>query len=225
MAVSRLCSIPDCGKAAVKRGMCNPHYRRTLRERADPCTIPECTKPQANHGMCSAHYSRWKRHGSAHTVLLAKGNAAIFLRSLLQADAVDECITWPFARNNMGYGQIKGFGFYGYVHRIVCAQVHGPAPSPAYDAAHSCGNGHMGCVNPNHLAWKTKKANQADRIAHGTMIWGSAHHCAKLTERDIPIIRSMARILPAKHIAKRYAVHETTIREIIRERTWKQVAP
>lgn len=50
----------------------------------------------------------------------------------------------------------------------MCQKAHGDPPSPKHDAAHSCGRGHEGCVNPNHLSWKTKKQNQADRITHGT---------------------------------------------------------
>jgi len=48
----------------------------------------------------------------------------------------------------------------------MCILAHGEPPFTGAQAAHECGN--SGCFNPNHLSWKTAKANSADRIVHGT---------------------------------------------------------
>lgn len=96
-----------------------------------------------------------------------KGKGIAFLRSLIGHQGQD-CITWPWTRNGCGYGHV---GFNGRIHiasRLMCELARGPAPGLGYEAAHSCGNGHGGCVNPNHLCWKTSQENSIDMIAHGT---------------------------------------------------------
>lgn len=80
----------------------------------------------------------------------------------------DGCLQWPFAAPGDGYGM---FGFNGkllYAHRFMCELAHGKAPSRRHQAAHSCGRGDRGCVNPRHISWKTPKQNQGDRRWHGT---------------------------------------------------------
>lgn len=50
----------------------------------------------------------------------------------------------------------------------MCILAHGEPPSPEHVAAHSCGQGHEGCVNPGHLRWATVAENIADTLKHGT---------------------------------------------------------
>lgn len=81
----------------------------------------------------------------------------------------DDCLFWPFGRNWNGYGHLKPSGGPTvYAHRVMCELAHGEAPSPKHVAAHSCGRGSAGCVNPRHLSWKTARENQIDREQHGT---------------------------------------------------------
>jgi hypothetical protein len=44
--------------------------------------------------------------------------------------------------------------------RIMCEQVHGPAPGPEYDASHLCEDEWL-CICPDHVIWETKKENAA----------------------------------------------------------------
>lgn len=81
----------------------------------------------------------------------------------------DECLSWPFARiRQRGYGILGHEGKHHYAHRLMCEMVNGPAPDDRPQASHSCGNGHLGCVNPRHLSWKSNAENQLDRRVHGT---------------------------------------------------------
>lgn len=75
----------------------------------------------------------------------------------------DYCLIWPFARARQGYGSFGRADKYIYAHRYICELVHG-APPDGYQAAHSCGRGHEGCVNPRHLSWKSPADNQLDRV-------------------------------------------------------------
>jgi hypothetical protein len=97
-----------------------------------------------------------------------KGQAITFLRGLVGHEG-DECVIWPFSHNGLGYGCLGYLGDRHYAHRLMCEIAHGPAPADKPQAAHSCGHGQEGCVNPNHLSWKTNGENQLDRRAHGTL--------------------------------------------------------
>ena len=44
--------------------------------------------------------------------------------------------------------------------RVMCEQVHGPAPGPEYEASHLCLDNWL-CLCPDHVLWETKKENAA----------------------------------------------------------------
>lgn len=75
----------------------------------------------------------------------------------------DDCLIWPFPRDPSGYGHFTRQDRKIYAHRYICERLVGPAPGPKYHAAHSCDNGHLGCVNYRHLSWKSNAENQVDR--------------------------------------------------------------
>jgi len=108
--------------------------------------------------------------GKPGTVPHNKGNGASFqwLKDLV-GHTGDDCIIWPFSRTWNGYGHLGINGVLQKAHRIMCFLAHGNPPEPKYVAAHSCNNGHLGCVNPRHLSWKTPRQNLLDRRAAGTL--------------------------------------------------------
>ena len=80
----------------------------------------------------------------------------------------DDCLLWPFGRDNrVGRGRVQFRGKLEWAHRAMCTLAHGEPPTPKHQAAHSCGNGHLGCINQRHLKWATNSENQHDRRAHG----------------------------------------------------------
>jgi hypothetical protein len=89
-------------------------------------------------------------------------------------------------------------------------------------AAHSCGNGHLGCVNPHHLRWVTPKENAADRDDHGTTPKGENQGNSKLSESDIRSIRSSVGVSQTE-LAQRFGVHQGTISNILLKKTWTHV--
>lgn len=50
--------------------------------------------------------------------------------------------------------------------RAMCIITQGLPENPEFFAIHSCGNGHLSCVNPKHLRWGTNGDNQRDRWIH-----------------------------------------------------------
>lgn len=70
MATNRICSIPECGKAATALGLCPMHRWRLkhkgtteLAPRITACTISECGKKVVANGLCERHYRRIKANG------------------------------------------------------------------------------------------------------------------------------------------------------------------
>src|SRR5690606_17518930 len=114
---------------------------------------------------------------------LPNGTTRRFLESLVGTDQQD-CIPWPFARLRNGYGAMNVRGKVTPAHRVMCEIAHG-APKVGLHACHSCGSGHLACVNPNHLRWGTRRDNMADAKAHGTLVRGSRSSFAKLDEQKV----------------------------------------
>lgn len=148
------------------------------------------------------------------------GELMRFIHEVALNHVSEECLTWPFGKNEKGYGQLWVEGKNGYAHRYICELAHGAPPTPEHQAAHSCGRGHDGCVSPAHLSWKTRAENQADRVEHGTHNRGERSAKAKLTEADARIILSLRGEVRQKELAERFGVSPANISDIHKGRTW-----
>ena len=202
-------------------GSDQPDHRRIVMASCSICSIPDCGKAAIKRGWCQAHYRRWQRHGDPLAGRTPDGAAVRFLQHALSFDG-DECLQWPYARV-YGYGRINLQGRSQIVSRVICEEVHGAAPSPRHEAAHSCGNGRLGCVNPKHISWKTPEQNAADKLLHGTHNRGARHPLAKLTEHDARQIFNDARDYPA--IAAAYGISIATVYDIKSRRSWACLSP
>jgi hypothetical protein len=86
---------------------------------------------------------------------------------------------------------------------------------------HSCDN--PSCCNPEHLFLGTAKDNQSDMAGKDRVQHGSRHYRAKLSEKDIPVIRSLCQSgVGHQTVADRYGVCRQTIEHIVHGRTWKR---
>lgn len=183
------------------------------------CSIPDCDNQTVARGWCSAHYQRWKRHGTPLAGRTQNGALRDFIRNVAIPFDADECLMWPFGRLRSGYADISDGAKKVLVHRIVCESAHGKPPTSSHEAAHTCGNGKLGCVNPRHLRWKTHAENMADMIVHGSSTRGR-HHGTKLTEQEVRQIRSLHRKVNQARLAELFGVCPDTISEIQRRITW-----
>lgn len=136
----------------------------------------------------------------------------------------DKCLIWPFHRDAYGYAGAVTLGKVKIkAYRAACIWANGAPPTPRHEAAHSCGRGHEGCVDPRHLSWKTRKENVADRVLHGTSNNGERNGRAKLVVIDILLIKNaLSRGESCISIAKRHQVHPDSIRRIKRGATWSR---
>ena len=99
--------------------------------------------------------------------LKGKGPGVLWIKAHLDYQG-DDCLPWPYTLDPFyGRGRCSYNGKLYWAHRLMCEFVHGEAPEDRPQAAHSCGNGHLGCCNPKHLSWKSNSENQRDRRAHG----------------------------------------------------------
>lgn len=135
-----------------------------------------------------------------------RGRAYLWLMEH-RSDKSDDCLTWPFSFCR-GYGHFGHLGEMLYAHRFMCELVHGPSPSPRHYAAHSCGNGDKGCVNPLHLSWRTPSQNQLDRTTHGRPSRGGR---PQFTPRQILEIRRLKGRATQDDIAALLGVPRSTI--------------
>lgn len=189
------------------------------------CSIPDCGKPRHARTWCGSHYQRWTKFGDptgGGPDRPLRGSLPGYLEDVVMTFEEDDCLLWPFAKTNAGYGVIRMDGKNVVVSRYVCERVHGRPPTPEHEAAHSCGNGHLGCVSLKHLSWKTPVENQADRIIHGTTNRGERHGMSKLTKQDVLNIRSSQETNVA--LAHRYGVGVGSINNVLARRTWGWLA-
>ncbi len=142
-----------------------------------------------------------------------KGEPAQWIRANVSY-AGEGCLTWPFATNN-GYScHILMDGRKDYAHRHMCRLVNGEAPSSDHEASHFCGRGHLACVDPRHLSWKTGTENQLDRAIHGTKnLWSCR---GKITDRQAGQIRALSGVKPQREIAALFGISRSTVSGIIR---------
>ncbi len=189
------------------------------------CSVHGCSKVHLARGYCKNHYWAFKKYGDPNGRKTAPyGSGLAFLNECLSTET-DECITWPFHRMKNGYPMVRSpEGRVTIASRLVCIMAHGEPASPNLQAAHSCGNGHLGCVNPAHLRWKTALENTREKIVHGTMLRGSKSGMAKLKEDDVLRIRALlASGGTVSGIARDYGVWPACISRIKNRQRWRHL--
>lgn len=184
------------------------------------CSILNCGKPIYRRGWCRGHYARFLNHGDPLGGRTFWGEPDRYLNEEAFVYTGDDCLIWPYNRDRGGYGLIRRDGRTHLVSRLVCEHRHGPPPTPEHQAAHSCGRGKDGCVNPRHLTWKTPVENAADKLLHGTLCRGESNSSVKLTEDDVREIRFSLGTVTQRELAERFGVSKNAISNIKIGKTW-----
>lgn len=175
------CAIANCEDGAKTKGLCSGHYHRLTRygdpEYAPPprpvsvCSVDGCDSTigrTGGKGYCRKHYARFRSHGDPLAGGIDYGSANAFVRDSAQKTDVEECVIWPYGKNSEGRGRVNISGKPTNADVAVLRAAKGDKPTLKHECCHLCGNGHLGCVNPSHMYWGTRKENVADAIAHGT---------------------------------------------------------
>lgn len=134
------------------------------------CIYEGCGKQPHSRGLCSKHYALAREFDLLDELprqrAAGAGEPSKFILAHVDYKGTD-CLPWPFGRTRRGYGQLAHEGKQWRAHRLMCVLAHGQPPFEKAEATHSCHNGHEGCVNPNHLRWKTHQENIAESAALG----------------------------------------------------------
>lgn len=175
------------------------------------CSVDGCDNPSRARGVCNKHYYLLRVNGDP--LVNRKKESKRFLEHAAKVNT-DECLLWPFTRNAQGYAVLKINGRFVRASRAVCIATHGEPPGPRYYAAHSCGNGHLGCVNPRHLHWATPKQNVEDAFLHGRRLRKAKKAAPKpaLSASNILNIRSDTRA--ADIVASEYGLSAEVVQLI-----------
>jgi hypothetical protein len=201
-------------------GMPSPKYPRRFSKKT--CTIDGCGKMLLANGMCSMHYNRQRRRGSPFLRnKAANGELAAWLNEHVLCYEGDDCQEWPFQKICNGRGGISIDGKTVLVARVVCERVHGPAPTPDHETAHSCG--HAWCVTKRHVRWATHVENEADKILHGTHLRGEKIGTSRWNEGQIRFIRNSS--MSARQIEEFMGVGRDYVYSIRGYKVWKHIQP
>lgn len=187
-----------------------------------PCSVSGCDRPLWAAKMCARHYRMKRKWGDINKRphRAWHGEAVAFVRRAAECKD-QECLIWPFARlAKNGYAHCHWEGRQGSASRVVCRLVNGEPPDETYDAAHSCGRGHMGCVNGSHLSWKTRAENIMDMVEHGTIRRGAKNPSSRLTSDEVIKIRELGKAEHYSKIAPLYGVAPSTIWSVLTRRSW-----
>jgi hypothetical protein len=187
------------------------------------CSVVDCKgnshySAYGSSGLCCSHYKRKKKTGDPLGSQRKEGPAIGWLKAHV-AHSSDDCLAWPFSRGLQGYGSVRLEQKTYLAHRLMCMLAHG-LPDGKLDAAHSCGKGHEGCVNPSHLRWATRAINCADKLGHGTDNRGEKSPLSKLLKSEVEEIRSLRGHMTQPEIAAIYGIVQSNVSKIQTGDSW-----
>lgn len=135
----------------------------------------------------------------------------------------DGCWNWKKGCKEFGYGQFRNFetGKMETAHRISYKTFKGIIPNEAF-VCHSCDN--PKCCNPEHLWIGNCKENMQDAQNKGRTLKGNTFR-AKISAMEVMKIRQEYNCkFGYRKLGKKYGVHWSNIRAIIKKRSWKGVS-
>ena len=185
------------------------------------CSLDGCGKQGHAKGLCCNHYYMQRRNGSPTPTRRSNGTASKWIDEFALPFKGDQCLIWPHSVDKDGYARGRYPGFKtDRAHRIVCWLIHGDPPTPDHEAAHSCGMGHEGCINPIHLSWATPAENTVDRGNHGNILKNESHPMAKLDANKARLIAGMLGKKTQAEIASIFGVTYSTVSLISLGKAW-----
>lgn len=189
------------------------------------CTTNGCNRDASSssggrRGWCSMHYQRFMKASDGEERYSKRYRCREKWLEKHKSYRGKECISWPFSTNGTGRGTIKFRGVQTSAPRAMCTLAHGYPPTDMHQAAHSCGGGGNGCLNPRHLRWATPTENEADKVIHGTLRKGTDINTSKLSESDVREIRKRIGHQTGVSIARQYGITPAMVSNIKLRISW-----
>jgi len=105
------------------------------------------------------------------------------------------------------------------VHTIVLEAFAGPRPD-GMQASHLDGDTTNNASA--NLEWATPKQNNAEKLRHGTQLYGEDHHASKLTLEDVrTIIQMDANRCKLAEISEEVGISVSQVRNVLTGGSWK----
>jgi len=188
------------------------------------CEHLTCSRRPIKRGLCEGHYSQFKTGRPLRDL-----RPRLTLRmTLLEKYAhyvvtsTDGCWAWSGPTNTHGYGVFQHEGRQHSAHRVSLEQKIGRKLSSSEVAMHLCDN--PPCSNPSHLRVGDASLNRLDCVSKDRHTRGSRSPQAKLTESDIPLIRSaIAAGVTLRALSKEFGVAPSVVRRIGLRQAWRHV--
>jgi hypothetical protein len=138
------------------------------------------------------------------------------------------CWVWTAKKSESGYGILSSHGEdkaeTAIASRLSWILATGSSPGRFF-VCHRCDE--PSCVNPDHLFLGTHQDNMDDMISKNRGRWarGEDGGQSKLKEGDVRFIRQeRARGVTYADLARRFLVHEQTVKNACVGKTWRHVA-
>lgn len=149
----------------------------------------------------------------ANRIGKAVDRAASPPRNAYKVDVTRGCWIWTGHRNSAGYGGVRYGGRSMVAHRAYFAHYVAPIPAGLV-VMHLCDE--PACVNPDHLALGTQRANRTDSLLKGRDGRGSRMPQTRLTDGDIERIYELrSRGLLQRQIADEVGVSRARVSDIL----------
>lgn len=184
------------------------------------CSVVNCHLEARRRGMCESHAYRAGRYGDPLGGQ-PRGSVKREFLALIAAET-DGCVLWSHKIGPTGYAHVRHDGRTLGAHAVAAMLRLGERPSPSHVVAHSCRN--RNCINYRHLRWATTSENHTDKWRDGTMPHGETHPRSKLTDDAVRSIRTLAPTTDKRTLAEMFGVSPITVRDVIKNRTWRHVA-
>jgi hypothetical protein len=104
------------------------------------------------------------------------------------------------------------------IHRLVAFAFIGEPPTPKHQVAHKDGDATNNYVE--NLRWATRSENEMDKVEHGKSNRGIRHGMARLTEKQVLEVRSLAGKATNKEIGVQFNISSRHVRDIINRKRW-----
>ena len=148
-----------------------------------------------------------------------KSLSRINLKGSLLKERVLKCIL-----GSNGYYNVKlflnGIPQTRTIHSLVAETFIGKRPD-MYDVCHN--NGLKTDNNVTNLRYDTRKNNLLDRISHKTINIGERNGIAKLTDKEVFIIKNNPDKSLQSLLSLKFNVHQSTISKILNSNIWNHI--